>query len=110
MNTDDMLFVGIKGRVLALDRNTGQNIWEAKLKWAVLGDFFVNVFFDRGNVFAHTGGKVFCLDAASGRIKWENPLTGCGYGIATLTSVTGSSHNQAGIVHKKQRDSAAAAT
>jgi outer membrane protein assembly factor BamB len=110
MNTDDMLFVGIKGRILALDRNTGKIIWETTLKWASLGDFFVNVFFDRGNVLAHTGGTLFCLDAVSGRIRWENPLTGYGYGIATLASVTGSSANPAGIVYKKSQDAAAAAS
>jgi outer membrane protein assembly factor BamB len=108
MKIEEMLFVGIKRRVLAVDRNTGKMVWETKLPVGSIADSFVNLFFDRGNVFAHTGGKLFCLETANGRIRWENPLKGCGYGIVTMASVAGSSGNLPGIVQKKQQDAAAA--
>jgi outer membrane protein assembly factor BamB len=107
MKIEDMLFVGVKRRVLALDRNTGKTVWERELQGSSMGDSFVTAFLDRGNVYAHTKGTLFCLDAENGRTKWENPLTGCGYGIVTMASVAGSSGNQPAIVHKKQQDAAA---
>ena len=39
---------------------------------------------------------------------WENPLTGCGYGIATLAAAPGSAGNLAAIEHKRRQDAAAA--
>ena len=91
MNTEDLLFVGLCGRVLAVNRCTGQTLWETPLKGSLFGTDFVNLFCDRGLLFVHTQGRLFCLDASDGRIKWENPLKGCGYGLATLASVAGSS-------------------
>jgi hypothetical protein len=39
---------------------------------------------DSSKVFAHTEGKLHCLDLADGRILWSNDLRGYGYGIASL--------------------------
>ncbi|MEI7947469.1 MAG: PQQ-binding-like beta-propeller repeat protein [bacterium] len=110
MRQEDMLFVGIKGRVLALDRNSGATLWETKVKGGAFGDSFVNLFFDRGSVFAATQGVLFCLDATTGRIQWENPLKGCGYGIATLASVAGASGNAASIAYKRDQDATASSS
>jgi outer membrane protein assembly factor BamB len=102
MKAEDMVFVGVNGRVLALDRHSGRSIWETRLKGSILGlgGGFVNLFFDRGDIFAHTNGRLFCLDSMSGRIKWENPLKWFGYEIATLASVSGSSGGQAVDAYK----------
>ena len=110
MQIENLLFVGIKGRVLALDRHSGTTLWETKIKGGAFGDSFVNLFFDRGSVFAASGGVLFCLDAATGRIMWKNPLKGCGYGIATVASVAGSSGNTAGIAYKFNQDATASSS
>ena len=39
MKTSDLVFIGIKGSVVALDRATGQQVWATHLK----GSDFVNV-------------------------------------------------------------------
>lgn len=106
MDIEQLVFVGIKRQVLALDRSTGSIVWKATLKAAVFDDF-TNVFIDRDALFASAGGRLFCLDPATGQVKWENPLKGCGYGIATLASVNGSSGNAplAAEIGKRQRQS-----
>jgi len=111
MRTEDLLFVGVKERVLALKRGTGEIVWATELnRTALVGNVFVNLFVDRSDVFAHTSGTLFCLDAQSGRVKWENPLKGCGYDIATLATSSGTSENLAAIVHKLPQDVEAAST
>ena len=84
--------------MLALDRRTVREIWRTSLVSSNLAtDTFVNVLFDRGSIFAHTMGKLFCLDAETGRIKGENNLTGCGNGIATLLTPLSLTDNTAGV-------------
>ena len=102
MNIEQLVFVGIKRQVLALDQSTGSIVWKATLKAAIFDDF-TNVFIDRDALFASAGGRLYCLDPATGRVKWENPLKGCGYGIATLASINGSSVNAALAAEMRNR-------
>ena len=74
------IYVGIKGRVLALDYNTGTILWQTSLA----GAYFVNVVDDGNRVFALSQGEAYCLDAASGAIMWHNPLKGSGIGTGSL--------------------------
>ena len=106
MNTGDVIFVGIKRCVLAVEKSTGKIVWEARLSDATMGDTFVNLFLDAGCIYAQTKGALYCLDAATGRKRWENPLTGYGYGIATFASATAAGGNVAAAVHKIKADEA----
>jgi outer membrane protein assembly factor BamB len=107
--TDDLIFIGIKGAALALDRGTGATRWQANLK----GSGFVNLVRDQELLLATTRGVVFCLDAATGRILWTNGLEGFGFGIATIVAGD-SSQNLAAIAEEQeqeqQRQQAAAAS
>jgi len=76
----DMIFVGIGGYAVAVDRATGSDVWQTKLR----GSDFVNVVVDGRDVFASTRGRLYCLDATTGTIKWENPLTGLGLGLVGI--------------------------
>lgn len=76
----DMIFVGIGGYAVALDRATGSDIWRTKLR----GSDFVNVAIDGRDVFASTRGRLYCLDATTGAIKWENDLKGLGLGLVGI--------------------------
>jgi hypothetical protein len=100
----DLLFIGIKGHVLALDRATGDIRWYTPLK----GSDFVNVILDGDQVLAATKGEMFCLDATSGALKWQNYLKGFGTGFITIATVNAPGQ---GIVpqQKKARDDEAAA-
>jgi len=96
-----VIFVGIKGTVLALDRATGQEVWRTRLK----GDF-VNVAWLDGDLYAATAGELFCLDPASGQVRWHNPLKGMGHGLITIALSGG---QQAVVMREKQQQDEAAA-
>ncbi|HLK62405.1 MAG TPA: PQQ-binding-like beta-propeller repeat protein [Bryobacteraceae bacterium] len=98
-----MIYIGIHGCVLALDRATGEEIWRTKLR----GDF-VNVVLQDGALYAASGGEMFCLDPSSGHIRWNNRLKGLGLGLITIATVD---DQQSIVLHqKRQQDEAAAAT
>jgi len=44
--TQELVYIGIKGNVVALDRGTGREVWQTKLK----GANFVNVTVERGQL------------------------------------------------------------
>jgi outer membrane protein assembly factor BamB len=98
-----MLFVGIGGHAVALDRATGQEVWRTKLK----GGDFVNVSVDGGAVIASARGQVFCLDAATGSVRWQNDLKGLGLG---LVSIAGDGAATIAEAERRRRAAVAAAT
>ena len=55
MKSSDLVFIGIKGSVLALERATGQPVWTTRLK----GSDFVNVVLEDDVVFASCYGEIF---------------------------------------------------
>ena len=79
--------MGVKGKAIALDRASGQEVWRTELK----GGAFVNLVLDGGDLFATASGEIFCLDPASGRIRWNNPLRGMGWGLVTVATSAPSS-------------------
>jgi outer membrane protein assembly factor BamB len=83
MNVNDLIFLGLKSRVSALNKSDGRILWATVLRGGV-GDGFVTLHCDGKFVYAHTKGSLFCLDALSGQILWTNELTGYGYGIASI--------------------------
>ena len=103
--TNSIIHVGIKGKVVALDRATGAIVWQTPLK----GGDFVNVVLDGDDLFATTKGEVFCLEPADGRIRWKNPLKGFGLGLATIASGISSAPAMAQYRRNQQAASADAA-
>lgn len=100
-----MILVGIHGSVVALERSTGMELWRTKLK----SSDFVNVVLDGDDIFATTKGEIFCLDPATGSIRWRNPLKGLGWGLASMATGSLSWSAQATLLAEKQRREAAAA-
>ena len=78
---NDVVIIGIKGSVLALNASTGAEIWATHCK----GSTFINVHEQDGRIFATTYGEIFCLDALTGQILWHNPLRGLGFGHITIS-------------------------
>lgn len=109
--TSDLVYLGVKAHVTAIDRTTGRTLWQTKLKAGLSpsGDSFVSLLVDEGLVYAHTYGRLFCLDAANGDILWQNELDGLGYGIASLAVEGGASAAAPAIAHRQQRQAGAAA-
>ena len=76
----EIVHIGIKGRVVALDAATGEQLWETPLK----GSSFTNLVLEGNRIYAATRGELWCLDASSGQILWTNGLSGMGYGYVAF--------------------------
>jgi outer membrane protein assembly factor BamB len=98
-----LLFIGIKGAVLALDRNSGEEVWQTSVK----GTDFVNLVIDEDNLYATARGEIFCLNPANGDIRWHNKLSGLGFGLITIA--TSPAGQLVPLAEKRRRDQAAAA-
>lgn len=94
------LFVGTHGRVIAVDRASGETIWTTDLK----GSDFVDVMLVDGDLYAASKGRLYRLDPASGDVLWRNDLAGTGWNIV---SIAGS--HAGGAAEQTRRTQAAAA-
>ena len=103
-NLADLVFVGFNSRVVALDRYTGEKIWDWKCPQ---GSGYVTVMIDGDRLIVSVMGYTYCLDPIFGQEVWRNPLEGLGVGVATLASVNGSA--SAGASHAAAAAAAAAA-
>jgi outer membrane protein assembly factor BamB len=104
MVESNVVFIGISGSVIAFDRNTGVEIWRTHLK----SSDFVNVVALDGDIYATTKGALYCLETATGQIRWQNPLKGLGFGLSSI-AIPGIQSNSTPIVQKKKREEQAAA-
>ena len=107
MKTSDLVFIGIKGSVVALNRATGEQVWATHLK----GSDFVNVSVQNGTILASCYGKIFCLDPLTGSARWHNPLRGFGIGLATIATESNAAiANIAVLAQKRRRDEQSSAS
>jgi outer membrane protein assembly factor BamB len=88
MTVEQLIFIGLNGFALALDRDTGQIVWSNdQMKGG-----YVTLLLDFDRLIVSTSGYIFCLDPLTGNILWHNPLKGYGAGAPTaLVSVRGQS-------------------
>lgn len=101
-----IIYLGVRGSVVAVDSATGQEVWNTALK----GAEFVNVVLDGDNLFATTRGEIFCLDPKGGGLRWHNPLKGYGLGLITIAG-EGIAQNAATVsAEKRRRDQEQAAS
>lgn len=95
MPRNNVLYIGVKGMALALDRATGAEVWRTELK----GADFVNVVLVDGDLYASSRGELFCLDSATGKVRWHNPLKGLGLGLISIATSDG----QAVLLQEQRR-------
>lgn len=84
MNSDNILLLGLNQSVTAIAKDDGSILWKTELPVTINGDDFVTVLCEGERVYAHTEGKLHCLDLANGQVLWSNNLKGYGYGIASI--------------------------
>ena len=89
-----LLHVGIRSSVVALDARTGEEVWRRALK----GVSFVHVARHEDAVFASNRGEIWCLDALTGDVRWHNPMKGFGLGIASMATESGATPEQQALV------------
>ncbi len=83
MGIEDMVFVGLNGYILALQRDTGDILWQWETQtWKG----YVTLLVDRDRIVASVNGYMYCLDALTGEQLWHNPLSGYGTGVASVAT------------------------
>ena len=99
------LYLGIKGQVVCIEKQTGRELWNTKLK----GMSITNVYCDENKIYAYASGHLFCLDPDFGKILWKNTLTGYGYGSCIFATSDSKSHQQtvSALHNQNQRDAQA---
>ncbi|MFO0864650.1 MAG: PQQ-binding-like beta-propeller repeat protein [Gemmataceae bacterium] len=81
MNVDQLIFVGLNGYAVALDRDTGEIVWSNN----EMKSGYVTLLLDGDRLIVSTNGYIYCLDPLTGKIVWNNPMRG--YGAGTPTSL-----------------------
>lgn len=105
-----LIYLGIKGHVMAFDRKSGTEVWRAELPARYKSsNSIVNVFCDAEGLFASCAGEVFALDPRSGSLLWHDRLKGMGTGVAIFASPTESSGQAPAIAAADAARRAAAA-
>jgi outer membrane protein assembly factor BamB len=86
MSVEDLIFVGLNGYAVALNRDTGEIVWSNDQ----MKSGYVTLLLDFDRLIVSTNGYIYCLDPLTGNIQWHNPLKGYGVGSpAALVSVRG---------------------
>ncbi len=83
---EQLIFLGFRSQVVALNRETGAIVWKWKSR---KGSGYVTVLLDGDRIIASVMGYTYCLDAATGRELWFNALDGMGMGVVSMASVRG---------------------
>jgi outer membrane protein assembly factor BamB len=81
MSIDQLIFIGLNGYAVALDRETGQIVWSNN----EMKRGYVTLMLEGDQLIVSTNGYIYCLDPLTGQILWNNPMKG--YGIAAPTSI-----------------------
>lgn len=97
----DRIYIGIKGKVVCLDKQSGNEIWRTDLRRTSL----VSVAIDGDTVIAYANGHLFALDGVTGEIRWRNPLPGLGHGYCIIAA----GGDQTAVTAAQQAQSQAAA-
>lgn len=88
MTIDQLVFVGLNGYAVALDRDTGEIVWSNN----EMMSGYVTLLLDGDRLIVSTNGYIYCLEPLTGEVLWHNPLRGYGDGAPTsLLSVRGQS-------------------
>jgi hypothetical protein len=104
----DLVFAGFNSRVVALDRDTGEIVWDWKAPKGQCSH--VSLLLDGDRLIASVHGYMYALDPLTGTLFWSNPLKGFGTGVPSLASLSGNSGSAAAAAIIAQQQQAAAAS
>ena len=92
MKSNDLIFVGFNRRVAALNRQTGELVWQWK---ATRGQSYVSLLLDGDLLVVAVDGYMYGLNPSSGEELWFNEMSGFGTGVTSLVSAAGAASNSA---------------
>lgn len=105
-NVSDLVFVAFGKYVVALDRYTGEKVWQ----WsAPKGAGYMSVVVDGDRLIVSAMGYMYCLDPIFGQEVWSNPLEGMGTGVPCIATANMSTAQSAVQSSAAQAAAAAAA-
>ena len=103
----DLVFVAFNSYVLALQRDTGDIVWQWKSPKG--RSSHVALLLDGDRLIVSVQGYTYCLDPLTGAQYWANHLKGFGFGVPSLASISGNSGSAAAAAIIAQQQAAAAA-
>ena len=106
MTVEQLIFVGLNGYAIALDRETGEIVWSNDQ----MKSGYVTLLLDGDRLIASTNGYIYCLNPLTGAIQWNNPLKGYGVGITSLATARGQTGTASAAQIQAQQAAAAATT
>ncbi len=83
------LYILSNGRVAAIDKQSGDIIWEIKLRQYVNGahtNAVGQISYEENRLYISIPGILICLDAKDGALIWKNELKGWGYGFVSMAN------------------------
>ena len=112
MHVHQLLFVGLYDRVAALDRNSGEIVWEWTPKDPAKHRTipYTTLLVDQDQLFVSANGYTYRLDPLTGVELWANPLRGWGFAPAALATSTAASSQQVLSAAAQQQAQEAAST
>jgi outer membrane protein assembly factor BamB len=76
------LYIGLGRHVVAIDRATGAEIWRCRLR----STSYLTITVEPEAIYAGANGELYCIDPATGSIRWHNRLAGLGMSIVAFGS------------------------
>ena len=83
---DNVVFVGLNGRVAALDRASGRILWKWRAPKPRRG-YVSLLLLDEYQLIASVNGYTYSLDPRTGRQHWFNELSGFGIGVTSIVAL-----------------------
>ncbi len=84
---DNLIFVAFNHHVLGMNRIDGTVVWRN----SKLPRGYMSLMLDGDRLIVSSNGYMYCLDPATGKELWSNPLRGFGTGPTAMVSVRGQS-------------------
>ena len=103
MTVEQLIFVGLNGYAVALNRDTGEIVWSNDQ----MKSGYVTLLLDFDRLIVSTNGYIYCLDPLTGAILWHNPMRG--YGVGAPTSMVSARGQTSQTVIEQAAAAAAAA-
>lgn len=109
MKNKNRLFIFSNGRVAAIDKKSGEIIWEIKVK-QYLGQsmryYYGQITVEDDKLFVASSGMLLCIAAKDGSFIWKNELKGWGYQFISMANAS----NEAAVASSGSAASAAVIT
>lgn len=86
-----IIFVGLNSRVAALNRKTGQLIWQWRASKPKSGGYVSLLLLDISQLIVSVNGYTYSLDPVTGAEQWFNELKGFGSSVTSLAALGASS-------------------